>query len=318
MTEIPVFKAGNRLPERQIIASRPGASRRRDQGEALAAHREGIREAILPRDNKADLKDLPKNVAQDMTIHLIETMDEVFKNRSTREMPSVQTPPEGGFDLLDPAGEGEAVRCIKNSIAGAEMSTRELRNNREREPGSSVNRGKRERPREYPADRETREWGLIELEEQRRKSFGKSRPRRACRPRKSNTKKTAATTRSSRLEAQAKKQGPAFSEGVLETPEDGFGFLRAPEFSHSPSQDDIWLSRAPQIRNSSPAPETRSPASSGRPRTERSTRLDQGRSCELYAPFDVIIEQRRNVHFEQLTPLYPFEMIKLQDAIPRT
>ena len=28
----------------------------------LAAHREGIREAILPRDNKADLKDLPKNI----------------------------------------------------------------------------------------------------------------------------------------------------------------------------------------------------------------------------------------------------------------
>ncbi len=30
----------------------------------LAAHREGIREAILPRDNKADLKDLPKTILQ--------------------------------------------------------------------------------------------------------------------------------------------------------------------------------------------------------------------------------------------------------------
>jgi transcription termination factor Rho len=41
------------------------------------------------------------------------------------------------------------------------------------------------------------------------------------------------------LEAQAKKQGLLFSEGVLECLEDGFGFLRAPEFSYLPSQDDI-------------------------------------------------------------------------------
>ncbi len=40
----------------------------------LAAYREGIREAILPLDNKPDLKDLPKNhQVQDMTIHLVET-----------------------------------------------------------------------------------------------------------------------------------------------------------------------------------------------------------------------------------------------------
>ncbi|MGZ5498388.1 MAG: hypothetical protein ACXWHI_06680, partial [Candidatus Aminicenantales bacterium] len=37
------------------------------------------------------------------------------------------------------------------------------------------------------------------------------------------------------LEAQAKKQGLLFSEGVLECLEDGFGFLRAPEFSYLPS-----------------------------------------------------------------------------------
>jgi ATP-dependent Lon protease len=54
----------------------------------LAAHREGIREAILPYDNKPDLRDLPKNIAQDMTIHLVETMDDVFKIVLTRELPS--------------------------------------------------------------------------------------------------------------------------------------------------------------------------------------------------------------------------------------
>src|SRR4030067_764227 len=49
------------------------------------------------------------------------------------------------------------------------------------------------------------------------------------------------------LEAQAKKSGLLFSEGVLETLEDGFGFLRAPDFSYLPSQDDIYVSPS-QIR----------------------------------------------------------------------
>ena len=49
------------------------------------------------------------------------------------------------------------------------------------------------------------------------------------------------------LEAQAKKQGMLFSEGVLECLDDGFGFLRAPEFSYLPSPDDIYVSPS-QIR----------------------------------------------------------------------
>jgi ATP-dependent Lon protease len=43
----------------------------------LAAYREGIREAILPLDNRPDLKDLPKAIKTGMTIHLVETMDDV-------------------------------------------------------------------------------------------------------------------------------------------------------------------------------------------------------------------------------------------------
>ncbi|MBM3285591.1 MAG: endopeptidase La, partial [Candidatus Aminicenantes bacterium] len=44
----------------------------------LAAHREGIREAIVPLDNKPDLKDIPKVIKQDLRIHLVESMDEVL------------------------------------------------------------------------------------------------------------------------------------------------------------------------------------------------------------------------------------------------
>jgi ATP-dependent Lon protease len=53
----------------------------------LGAHREGVRVAILPLDNKPDLKDIPKNIGADMTIHLVETMDEVFKIVLTKELP---------------------------------------------------------------------------------------------------------------------------------------------------------------------------------------------------------------------------------------
>lgn len=53
----------------------------------LAAHREEIKEVILPFDNKPDLKDVSKNITQDMKIHFVENMDEVLKIALTRELP---------------------------------------------------------------------------------------------------------------------------------------------------------------------------------------------------------------------------------------
>ncbi len=53
----------------------------------LAAHREGIREVILPIDNRPDLKDIPKIIKQELTIHLVENMDQVLKIVLTRELP---------------------------------------------------------------------------------------------------------------------------------------------------------------------------------------------------------------------------------------
>ena len=54
----------------------------------LAAHREGIFEAILPLENMCDLKDMPKNVKDAMKIHFVETMDEVLKIALTKEIPN--------------------------------------------------------------------------------------------------------------------------------------------------------------------------------------------------------------------------------------
>lgn len=53
----------------------------------LAAHREEIKEVILPFDNKPDLKDVSKNITKDMKIHFVENMDEVLKIALTRELP---------------------------------------------------------------------------------------------------------------------------------------------------------------------------------------------------------------------------------------
>jgi len=52
----------------------------------LAAHREGIKEAVLPLDNMCDLKDIPKKIKRSMKIHFVETMDEVLKIALTKEI----------------------------------------------------------------------------------------------------------------------------------------------------------------------------------------------------------------------------------------
>ena len=66
------------------------------------------------------------------------------------------------------------------------------------------------------------------------------------------------------LEAQAKKSGLLFSEGVLETLEDGFGFLRV----IFPVRM-ISTYRLRRSGNSNSGPETRSAESSARPRTAK-------------------------------------------------
>ncbi len=53
----------------------------------LAAYREGIKEVIIPIDNKPDLKDIPKKIKANMNIHIVENMDEVLKITLTKDLP---------------------------------------------------------------------------------------------------------------------------------------------------------------------------------------------------------------------------------------
>ena len=52
----------------------------------LAAHRVGIREVILPKENEKDLPDIPENIRDDMKLHFVESMDEVLKVALEREI----------------------------------------------------------------------------------------------------------------------------------------------------------------------------------------------------------------------------------------
>ncbi len=115
------------------------------------------------------------------------------------------------------------------------------------------------------------------------------------------------------LEAQAKKNGLLFSEGVLECLDDGFGFLRAPEFSYLPSQDDIYVSpsqiRKFQLRTGDTISGIVRPPKEG----EKYFALIKIEATNFTHP-DVVLKSRRNIHFEGLTPLYPFEKINLEDG----
>src|SRR2546426_275245 len=54
----------------------------------LAAHRAGVTNIILPRDNEKDLADIPKNVLDALDLHLVSTMDEVLKIALAEPLPA--------------------------------------------------------------------------------------------------------------------------------------------------------------------------------------------------------------------------------------
>jgi ATP-dependent Lon protease len=58
----------------------------------LAAHRQGIFEVVVPKDNEKDLPDIPEPVRKDMQLHLVTSMDEVLKVALERELQALPMP----------------------------------------------------------------------------------------------------------------------------------------------------------------------------------------------------------------------------------
>jgi ATP-dependent Lon protease len=54
----------------------------------LAAHRAGVKNIVLPRDNEKDLADIPKNVLDTLDVHMVSTMDEVLKIALAEPLPA--------------------------------------------------------------------------------------------------------------------------------------------------------------------------------------------------------------------------------------
>ncbi|MCL4813755.1 MAG: endopeptidase La [Vicinamibacteraceae bacterium] len=54
----------------------------------LAAHRAGVKNIVLPKDNEKDLADIPKPVLDALDVHMVESMDEVLKLALTAPLPA--------------------------------------------------------------------------------------------------------------------------------------------------------------------------------------------------------------------------------------
>ena len=107
------------------------------------------------------------------------------------------------------------------------------------------------------------------------------------------------------LKAQTERSGLIFSEGVLETLPDGFGFLRAPEYNYLPGPDDIYVSpsqiRKFDLRTGDTVSGQVRPPKDG----ERYFALIKVEAINFEHP-DVA---RERTFFENLTPIYPEEQI---------
>jgi ATP-dependent Lon protease len=64
----------------------------------LAAHRANMHTIVLPKDNEKDLADIPKNVLDQLDLHLVETMDEVLKIALTQPPAPLPVPAAGGVE----------------------------------------------------------------------------------------------------------------------------------------------------------------------------------------------------------------------------
>jgi ATP-dependent Lon protease len=61
----------------------------------LAAHRHGINEVIIPKDNQKDLPDIPEYIRSVMKLHFVEHMDEVLRLALERELVALPLTPSG-------------------------------------------------------------------------------------------------------------------------------------------------------------------------------------------------------------------------------
>ncbi len=110
------------------------------------------------------------------------------------------------------------------------------------------------------------------------------------------------------LQAQAEKEGYLFGVGVLEILEDGFGFLRSPNYNYLPCPDDIYISPS-QIRKF----DLRTGDTvSGQIRPPKEGERDFALLKVEAVNFENPEEAKEKILFDNLTPLYPHQRYILE------
>jgi transcription termination factor Rho len=112
------------------------------------------------------------------------------------------------------------------------------------------------------------------------------------------------------LRAQAEKEGLIFSEGVLEVLPDGFGFLRAPEYCYLPGPDDIYVSPSQIRKFDLRTGDTISGQIRPPKEDERYFALIKVDAVNFEPPD----KSKEKIFFDNLTPLYPQDRIRLESA----
>ena len=110
------------------------------------------------------------------------------------------------------------------------------------------------------------------------------------------------------LQAKIEKNGLAYGEGVLEVLEDGFGFLRSPDYNYLPCPDDIYVSPSQIRRFSLRTGDTISGQIRPPKEGERYFALLKVEAVNFGNPESA----KNNIFFENLTPLYPEERFILE------
>lgn len=112
------------------------------------------------------------------------------------------------------------------------------------------------------------------------------------------------------LTVQSESNGSIYAGGVLESLPDGFGFLRSPDYNYLPGPDDVYLSPA-QLRRYGLKTGDIIEGQIRPPREKEGERyfaLLKVTSVNYDSP-DVL---KTKTHFDNLTPLYPNERLKLE------
>ena len=110
------------------------------------------------------------------------------------------------------------------------------------------------------------------------------------------------------LQAQAEKEGLIFAEGVLEILSEGFGFLRSPDYNYLPGPDDIYVSPSQIRRFDLHTGDTISGQVRPPKEGENYFALVKIEAVNFESPD----EARNKIFFDNLTPLYPNERVKLE------